>query len=176
MNKINTQPGTDTQTSSRLRSTNSINRYEKEFRDFSKSQNLKLIYGTSYEHRPIGLVERGTKTLLDSLRANLEEGQNLKEAVSRTVKTMRTTFLSIINDSPFECHYGRKPRTEIHNDLNISPNKQNVSAKSYTPQVYTFFNGSGKNDQLVVKTPRNLKENVSNNFLYQFLEKKRNRE
>ena len=89
---------------------------------------------------------------------------------------MRTTVFSIIKDSLFERHYGRKPRTEIHIYTNISPNRQNVSAKSDTPQVYTFFTGSGKNDQLVVKTPRNLKENVSNNFLYQFLEKKRNRE
>ena len=157
LNKINTQPGTDTRTSSRLRSTNPINRYEKEIRDFCKSQNLKLINGTPYVHRATGLVERGIKTLLDSLRANLEEGQILKEAQSRTVNTMRTTFLSIINESLFECHYGRKPRTDIHIYKNISPNKQNVSAKSDTPQVYTFFNGSGKNDQLVVKTPRNLK-------------------
>ena len=43
----------------------------REFRDFCKSLNIKLIYGTPYIHTPTGLVERGIKTLKDYLRTNL---------------------------------------------------------------------------------------------------------
>ena len=77
------------------------------------------------------------------------------------------------NEIPFELHYVEQARTEIHNYLKISPNKQiAVLAESETLQVYSISNGSGKHDQLVTKVPRKLGENVSNNFSYQFLEKK----
>ena len=90
---------------------------------------------------------------------------------------MRTTVHSSIKETPFERRYGRKPRTEIHNYLNISPNKHyNVSARPETLQVYTFTNGNGAYDQLVMKAPRKLKEDVSNKFPYLFLEKKQNKE
>ena len=36
---------------------------------------------------------------------------------------MRTTVHSSIKKTPFERHYGRKPRLEIHKYLNVSPNK-----------------------------------------------------
>ena len=59
----------------------------------------------------------------------------------------------------------------------MSPNKQNnVSAKPETLQVYSFTNGNGAYDQLVMKAPRKLKEDVSNNFLYLFLERKQSRD
>ena len=85
---------------------------------------------------------------------------------------MRTTVHSNINESLFESHYGRKPRTEIPIYLNITPIKQkNVSAELEVLQVYTFSTGSGKHDQLGMQAPRKLKEDVSKNFAYQFLEK-----
>ena len=90
---------------------------------------------------------------------------------------MRTTVHSSINESPFERHHGKYSRTEIPNYLNITPNEQYfVSAKPETLQKYTFSNGSGKNDQLAMKAPRKLREDVSNNFPYQFLEKKQNKQ
>ena len=90
---------------------------------------------------------------------------------------MRTTVHSSIKETQFERHYGRKHRTEIHNYLNISPNKHyNVSASPETLQVYTFTNGNGAYDQLVMKAPRKLKEDVSNKFPYLFLEKKQYKE
>ena len=108
----------------------------KEFRDFCKSLNIKLIYGTPYIHTPTGLVERGIKTLKEYLRTNLEEGYVINEALSRSLNVMRMTIHSSIKETPFERHYGRKPRTEIHNYLNVSPNKQyNVSARPETLQV-----------------------------------------
>ena len=57
----------------------------------------------------------------------------------------------------------------------MSPNKHyKVSAKPETLQVYTFSNGNGAYDKLVLKAPRKLKEEVSNKFPYLFLEKKQN--
>ena len=86
----------------------------KKFRDFCKSLNIKLIYGKPYIHTPTGLVERGIKTL--------KEGYVINEALGRSLNVMRTTVHSSIKETPFERHYGRKPRTEIHNYLNVSPN------------------------------------------------------
>ena len=145
----------------------------KAFRDFCKPLNIKLIYGTPYSHTPTGLVERGIKTLKDYLRTNLVKGYVINEALSRSLNVMRMTVHSSIKETPFERHYGRKPRTETHNYLNVSPNKQyNVSPRPETLQLYSFTNGNGTYNQLVMKTPKKLKEDVSNKFLYLFLEKK----
>ena len=89
---------------------------------------------------------------------------------------MRTTVCSSMKETPFERHYGRNPRTEIHSCLNVSPNKHyNDSAKPESLQVYSFNNGNGAYDQLVMKAPRKLKGDVSNKFPYLFLGKKHNR-
>ena len=149
----------------------------KEFRDFCKSLNIKIIYGTSYIHTPTGLVGRGNKTLKDYLRTNLEEGYVVNEALRRSLNVMRMTVHSSIKVTPFEHHYGRKPRTGIHNYLNVSPNKQyNVSARPETLQVYSFTNENGTYDQLVKKTPRKLKEEASNKLPYLFFERKQIRD
>ena len=94
----------------------------REFRDFGKSLNKKVIYRTPYIHTPTGLVERGIKTLKDYLRTNLEEGHDINKALNRSLNFKRNTVHSGLKGTPFERHYGRKPRTELHNYLNISPN------------------------------------------------------
>ena len=59
----------------------------------------------------------------------------------------------------------------------MSPIKQyNVSARPETLQVYSFTNGNETYDQLEMKTPRKLKEDVINKFPYFFLERKQNRD
>ena len=68
----------------------------KEFRDFCKSLNIKLFYGTPFIHTPTCLVERGVKTLKDYLRTNFEEGYVINEALSRSLNVMRTTVHSSI--------------------------------------------------------------------------------
>ena len=142
------------------------------FREICKSLNIKLIYGTPFIHTPTGLVERGIKTLKEYLRTNLGEGYNINEALGRSLNVMRTTVHSSIKETPFERHYGRKPRTEIHNYLNMSPNKHyNVSARPETLQVHTFNNGNGAYS-IDYESPKNLKEDVSNKFPYLLLEKK----
>ena len=139
----------------------------KDFREFCESLNIKLLYGTPYIHTPTGLVERGIKTLKDYIRTNLEGGYIINEAISRSLNVKRTTVHSSVKETPFERHYPRKPRTETHNYLNVSPNKQyNVSTKPESLQVYSFINGNGVNDQLVLKAPKKLEEDVSNKFPY----------
>ena len=62
------------------------------FRSFCKEMNIKLVNGTPYIHSSTGLVERGIKTLKDSLRTNLEDGCKVEEALDRSLMAMRTTF------------------------------------------------------------------------------------
>ena len=88
--------------------------------DFCKSFNIEIVYGTVHIHTPTGLVGRGIKTLKDYLRTN-REGYDINEALNRSINILITTVQSSIKETPFERHYGRKPRTEIHNYLNISP-------------------------------------------------------
>ena len=87
---------------------------------------------------------------------------------------MRTTVHSSIKETPFERHYGRKPRTELNKHLSESQNHKTnvVSAQPDTLQVYSFSNNEGHYDQLVMKASRKLKEDVSNKFSNLFLEKK----
>ena len=99
-----------------------------------------------------------------------------KQSIKPFLKGLRTTVHSSLKETTFERHYGRKPRTEIHLYLKVSSNKlYTVSAKPETLQVYSFTNGNRAYDQLAMKSPRKLKEDVVNNFLYLFLEKKHNR-
>ena len=146
-----------------------------EFRSTCKKLNIKLIYGTPYIHTATGSVERGIKTLKDLMKANLEDKCTVSGALSRSLNVMRTTIHSGMKETPFERHYGRKPRTEITSYLNIPTN---VSARPETLQVYSFNNGDGEYDHLIMKAPRKLKcdVNVSNKFPYQFLEKKKTKQ
>ena len=144
----------------------------REFRQTYKNLNIKLIYGTPYIHTATGLVERGIKTLKDLMRTNLQDKCNLNEALYQSLMVMRMTVHSKTK-SPFERHYGRKPRTELTNYLNLpTGNNEYISAQPETLQVYSFNNGKGGYDQLIMKTPRKLKCDVSNNFPYKFLEKR----
>ena len=91
----------------------------REFRQTCKNLNIKLIYGTPYIHTATGLVERGIKTLKDLMRTNFQDNCNLNEAPYQALMVMRMTVHSKTKESPFERHYGRKPRTELTNYLNL---------------------------------------------------------
>ena len=144
-----------------------------EFRTACKKLNIKLIYGTPCIHTATGLVERGIKTLKDLMKTNLEDKCTVSEALGRSLRVMRTTVHSTIKETPFERHYGRKPRTEITSYLNLPTDiNEFVSARPETLQVYSFNNADGEYDQLIMKSPRKLKCDVSNKFPYKFLEKK----
>ena len=106
------------------------------------------------------------------MKTNLEDEYAVSEALSRSLNVMRTTIHSSIKETPFERHYGRKPRTSY---LNI-PTDINETVQhdlQETLQVYSFNNGDGEYDQLIMKAPQKLKCDVSTKFPYQFLEKKK---
>ena len=110
------------------------------------------------------------------MRTNLEDNCNLNEALYRSLMVIRTTIHSKIKESPFERHYGGKPRTELTNYLNLpTDDNEFISAQPKTLQVYSFNNGRGGYDKLILKTPRELKCDVSNNFQIKFLENKQNK-
>ena len=110
------------------------------------------------------------------MRTNLEDKCNLNNALYQSLMVMRMTIHSKTKETPFERHYGRKPRTELTSYLNLPTDKNDyVSAQPETLQVYSFNNGRGGYDQLIMKTPRKLKCDVSNNLPYKFLEKKQNK-
>ena len=49
------------------------------------------------------------------MNTNLEENICLTECVNRALNVMRFTIHTGIKITPFELHYGRKPRTELTN-------------------------------------------------------------
>ena len=86
---------------------------------------------------------------------------------------MRTTVLTKIKETPFERQYGRKPRMELTSYLNLPTDKYKyISAQPEKLQIYSFNNGKGDYDQLIMKTQRRQKCDVSNQFPYMFFEKK----
>ena len=113
---------------------------DRDFRDFSKSLNIRFIYGPAFIHTPTGSLETGIEILKDFFRPILKEGKNINEALSCSMNTMSIMVHSSINEAHYERHYCRKPRTELHNYFNISPKKKQifVSAKLETLQIYTF--------------------------------------
>ena len=79
------------------------------------------------------------------MKTNLEDQGTVSEALGRLLMVTRTTVHSTIKETPFERHYGRKPRTEITSCSNL-PTHMNeiVSARPETLQVYSLNNGDGE--------------------------------
>ena len=69
-------------------------------------------------HTATGLVERTIQTLKNLLLANLEDGISLTESLNRALHVMRFTIHTGKGKTPFEMHYGRKPRTKLTNLIN----------------------------------------------------------
>ena len=114
---------------------------------------MKILYVTPYSHTATALVERGIKTLKDPMKTNLEDNCNLNEALHRSLTIMRTKVDSKLKETPFERQYGRKPRTEVTNYLNLptdtmilfQPNQRHFK---HTPSVYPNNFLANKNKRL----------------------------
>ena len=145
------------------------------FRGFCKNCHIKLIYGTPYIHTPTWLVERGVRTLKETLLANIKAGENPSEALDTALDVMRKTPHTRLKKSAFELHYGREPNTESSNMLNIDKMKEitknSFSAKPDTLQVYSFNGASGVSDQLPMKQKKGAKG--GSNYPFTFFEKKK---
>ena len=87
----------------------------KEYKEFCKNRNIEIEYCTPRLHTGNGVVERAIQTLKNLMLTNLEEGTDLTESVSRTLRVIRFTIHTGLKRTQFELHHGRKPRTEITN-------------------------------------------------------------
>ena len=127
-----------------------------EFRKFRRNLIIKLIYGTPIKHTPTGLVARGLETRKNFMRANLLDGCTSNQALSRSLNVMKTTVHFSVEETPFERNYGRKPRTELTNYLNLSPNvKTNaISAKPETLQGTHSRTSRSTGDESTPQTQR----------------------
>ena len=87
----------------------------KDFKDYCNGENITRIRCTPNLHTGTGLVERTIRTIKSLTRANLEDNLTFEESVNKAIKTIRQTQHSTLKMTPFQLHYGRKPRTPITN-------------------------------------------------------------
>ena len=147
------------------------------FREFCKNHHIRLLYGTPYIHTPTGLVERGVRTLKETMLTNINTGEKFYKALDIAVNVMRKTPHTKLGKSAFELHYGQEPNTEISNLLNLDKLKTITnncfSAKPDTLQVNSFHGDGGASDQLPMKQKKGPK-GVST-YPFQFFEKRINK-
>ena len=87
----------------------------KDYTEFCMSKNIEIENCTPKIHTGTGAVERAIQTMKNLILANLEDNLCLTECVNRALKVMRFTLHTGLNLTPFELHYGRKPRPELTN-------------------------------------------------------------
>ena len=73
------------------------------FREFCKCHHIKLIYGTPYIHTPTGLVERGVRTLTETLFTNIKAGETPSKALDIALDVMRKTPHTRLKNLPSKC-------------------------------------------------------------------------
>ena len=115
MIKFLTKYCTDNGTPKTIRTDNSSCFKSQEFKNSCKGENIKRIRSTPNLHTGTGLVERTIRTIKSLTRANLEDGLTFEESVTRAIKTIRQTMHNTLKMTPFQLHYGRKPRSPIKN-------------------------------------------------------------
>ena len=78
------------------------------------SRSIKHILSLVGDHRGSGLVERMIQTIKRKLgTAKLDPNfGNFKETIQQIIEEIRKSNHSILNKSPFDLHFGRKPNTE----------------------------------------------------------------
>ena len=128
------------------------------------------------------MVERTIRTIKSLTRANLEDNITFEESVNKAIKTIRQTQHSTLKMTPFQLHYGRKPRTPITNLIG-QPNcllanwkktlTNYILAQPAELQVFTIHDSDGElADYLILNESRKRGRSVSNSFKnYQFFEK-----
>ena len=67
------------------------------------------------------------------MRTNLEDKCNLNDALYQSLMVMRMTIHSKTKETPFERHYGRKPRTELTSYLNLPTDKNDCFSTTGDP-------------------------------------------
>ena len=85
-----------------------------EFKNYCNGENIQRIRCTPNLHMGTGLVERTIRTNKSLTRANFD-GLTFEESVCLAIKSNRQTPHSTLQMTPFQMHFGRKPRTSITN-------------------------------------------------------------
>ena len=76
-----------------------------------------FIPGLPNLHTATGMVERTKQTLKNFVRTNREDGKSVTDSLQLALRSMRMSIHTRIGKSPFELHFGREPRKQIHNLL-----------------------------------------------------------
>ena len=113
--KFSTKCCSDNGTPRSIRTDNGSCFKSNEFREFCKRENKKRIRCTPKLHTGTGQVERTIRTIESLTRANMTNGLIFEESVNLAIKTIKQTPHSKFNMTPFQMHFGRKPRTAINN-------------------------------------------------------------
>ena len=183
MIKFLTKYCTDNGTPRTVRTDNGSCFKSQEFKNYCKGENIKRIRSTPNLHTGTGLVERTIRTIKSLTRANLEDGLTFEESVTRAIKTIRQFMHSTLKMTPFQLHYGRKPRTPKTNLIGqpaclLTNWKKTITnyvlAQPAELQVYTIQDSDGElADYLVLNESRKRGRSVSGDFKsYKFFEKK----
>ena len=133
-------------------------------------------------HTGTGLVERTIRTIKSLTRANLKDGITFGGTVQVTLKTIRQKPHNKLKMTPFQKHFGRKPRTPITNLIGqpaclLSDWKKTITnyvlAQLAELQVFRIHDSDGElSHYLVFNESRKRDKSVSENFEeYHFFEK-----
>ena len=96
------------------------------------------------------MVERTIQSLKNLIKANLEDTQNLRESLKKALYVLRFTTHTEMKKTPFEQHFGRKPRTKLSNLKNA------IAVDSKELSVYITRNSTGEiTDHLVMSKKKN---------------------
>ena len=85
------------------------------FEEICNQEKLKRIRCTPNLHTGTGQVERTTRTIKSLTRGNMADGLTFEESGNLAIETIRQNPHSKLNMTPFQMHFGRKPRTAITN-------------------------------------------------------------
>ena len=85
------------------------------FREFCKNHHIRIIYGTPYIHTPTALVERGVRTLKETMLTNIKASKKFNKALDTALNVMRKT-----------------PHTRLGNPLSNYTTDENQTRKSVT--------------------------------------------
>ena len=93
-----------------------------EFKNYCNGENIQPVQCTPNLHMRTGRVERTIRTIKSLTRANLPpDGLNFEENMNLANKSSRQTPHSALKMTPFQMHFGRKPRTSNINMI-VQPN------------------------------------------------------
>ena len=129
-----------------------------------------------------GQEERTIRTIESLIGANMADGLTFEESVNLAIKTIRQNPHSKLNMTPFQMHFGRKPRTAITNLIGrpeclLSNWKKTLTnyvlAQPNELQMFTVNDSEGEMaDYMVLNDSKKRARSVSREFKqYQFFEK-----